>query len=119
MNNNLIQIEKGKYTALLRRVLGMQMSDNGTSEVEAILNVICSTAQIARNSYTYGSTANDIDNDMESIGFALEYYNLRREDLFGPDIKEQEYPKVVGKINLRKNVDEDECDDCIWQRKPY
>jgi hypothetical protein len=113
MNNNLIQIEKGKYTALLRRVLGMHMSENGTSEIEAILNVICSTAQIARNSYAYGATAKEIDGDMENIGFALEYYNVCKEDLFGPDIQEQEYPKVVGKINLGKNVVEDDCDDCV------
>jgi hypothetical protein len=113
MNNNLIQIEKGKYTALLRRVLGMQVSENGTSEVEAILNVINSISSIARIAYHHGASAHEIDSNMESIGFAVEYYNLCKEDLFGPDIQEQEYPKVVGKINLRKNVVEDECDDCV------
>jgi hypothetical protein len=105
MENNLIQIEKGKYTALLRRVLGMQMSENGVSEMEAILNTINNFAASARRAYEYGATIDEIDHDFESIEFALEYYHLRKDDLRAPLIK------VAGKIDLRKNVVEEECKD--------
>jgi hypothetical protein len=103
METNLIQIEKGKYTALLRRVLGMRMSENGVPELQVILTTINNFADGARRAYEYGSTREEIEDNFGSIEFALEYYNLRREDLFGPDIKEQEQPKVVGKINLCKD----------------
>jgi hypothetical protein len=117
MNNNLIQIEKGKYTALLRRVLGMQVSENGTTETEAIFSAIISAARRG----SYGGTHHEIDNHFETIGFALEYYNLRKEEWSSiPQITESQVDEVVeriieevGEINLRKNVDEDECDDCV------
>ena len=122
MNNNLIQIEKGKYTALLRRVLGMQVSENGTTETEAIFSAIISAARRG----SYGGTHHEIDNHFETIGFALEYYNLRKEEWSSiPQITESQVDEVVeriieevGEINLRKNVDEDECDDCVWRRSP-
>jgi hypothetical protein len=119
MNNNLIQIEKGKYTALLRRVLGMQVSENGTTETEAIFSAITSAARRG----SYGGTHHEIDSHFETIGFALEYYNLRKEEWSSiPPITENEIEELVeramgetGKINLRKNVDEDDCDcdDCV------
>ena len=107
MNNNLIQIEKGKYTALLRRVLGMQLSENGVPEMQAILNTINDFAVGARQAYEYGATIDEIEDNFESIEFALEYYNLRKDDLRAPLIK------VAGKIDLRKNVVEEECADCV------
>ena len=103
MNNNLIQIEKGKYTALLRRVLGMQVSENGTTEIEAIFSTIISAARRG----SYGGTHHEIANHFETIGFALEYYHLRKDDLRAPSIK------VAGKIDLRKSVVEEDCDDCV------
>jgi len=106
MNNNLIQIEKGKYTALLRRVLGMQLSENGVPEMEAILNTISNIAAGARQAYAYGATVDEVEDNFESIEFALEYYHLRKDDLRAPLIKE------VGKIDLRKSVVEKDCDDC-------
>ena len=121
MNNNLIQIEKGKYTALLRRVLGMQVSENGTTEIEAIFSTIISAARRG----SYGGTHHEIANHFETIGFALEYYNLRKEDLSTPAITENEIEELVerameetGKIDLRKSVVEEDCDDCVWRRKP-
>jgi hypothetical protein len=96
MENNLIQIEKGKYTALLRRVLGMEVSENGVSEVSAILNVIKTSA----HNGSYYSDRVYIDACFETIEFALEYYHLRKDDLYSP-IKE------VGKIDLRKSVNDD------------
>ena len=107
MNNNLIQIEKGKYTALLRRVLGMQVSENGVSEMEAILNTISNFAASAKQVYAYGATIDMVDHDIESIEFGLEYYHLRKDDLRAPLIK------VAGKIDLRKSVVEEDCDDCV------
>ena len=107
MNNNLIQIEKGKYTALLRRVLGMQVSENGVPEMEVILSTISNLAASARQAYGYGATIDEIDHDFESIEFGLEYYHLRKDDLRAPLIKE------AGKIDLRKSVFEEECEDCV------
>ena len=116
MNNNLIQIEKGKYTALLRRVLGMQVSENGTTELQAIFNVIQNTARNGR--YITGEA--EVDSYFEIIAFALEYYNLRKEDLSTPAITENEIEELVeramgetGKIDLRKSVVEEDCDDCV------
>jgi hypothetical protein len=117
MNNNLIQIEKGKYTALLRRVLGMQVSENGTNEIEATFSVIISAARRG----SYGGTHHEIDSHFETIGFALEYYNLRKEEWSSiPQITEEQIDELVeramgetGKIDLRKNVVEDDCDDCV------
>lgn len=103
MNNSLIQIEKGKYTALLRRVLGMQLSENGVPELQAILNTISNLAEGSKRAYEYGASRQEIEDNFESIEFALEYYHLRKEDLHGPEVKEQEYPKVLGKINLCKD----------------
>jgi hypothetical protein len=102
----MINIEKGKYTSLLRRVLGMQLSDNGVSEMEAILNTISNIAAGARQAYAYGATVDEVEHNFESIEFALEYYHLRKDDLRAPLIKE------VGKIDLRKSVVEEDCDDC-------
>ena len=107
MNNNLIQIEKGKYTALLRRVLGMQVSENGVPEMQAILNTINDFAAGARRAYEYGGTIDEIEDNFESIEFALEYYHLRKDDLRAPSIK------VADKIDLRKSVVEEDCDDCV------
>lgn len=107
MNNNLIQIEKGKYTALLRRVLGMHVSENGVPEMEAILNTISNIAAGARQAYAYGATIDEIDADVESIEFGLEYYHLCKDDLRAPLIRE------AGKIDLRKSVVEQECEDCV------
>jgi hypothetical protein len=103
MNNSLIQIEKGKYTALLRRVLGMQLSDNGVPELQALLTTINNLAEGSKRAYEYGASRQEIEDNFESIEFALEYYHLRKEDLHGPDVKEQEYLKVLGKINLCKD----------------
>ena len=106
MENNLIQIEKGKYTALLRRILGMQMSENGVPEMQAILTKMGNLADGARHAYEYGGTIDEIEDNIESIEFAIEYYHLRKDDLRAPLIKE------AGKIDLRKNVVERDCDDC-------
>jgi hypothetical protein len=116
METNLIQIEKGKYTALLRRVLGMRMSENGTNEIEATFSVIISAARRG----SYGGTHHEIDSHFETIGFALEYYNLRKEEWSSiPQIAEEQIDEVVeriieevGEINLRKNVDDNNCDGC-------
>ena len=63
MSNNIIQIDKGKYTALLRRVLGMQPSENGVSELQTL-------GKIARNtgrSLEYGSiSAQQAELEMEN-----------------------------------------------------
>ena len=76
----MITIEKGKYTTLLRRVLGMRMSENGTeSELEAILNNIQSAARYAKSSV---NSKDDIEGYLENIGFAMEYYSLRREEIW-------------------------------------
>lgn len=107
MENNLIQIEKGKYTALLRRILGMQMSENGVPEMQAILTKMGNLADGARHAYEYGGTIDEIEDNIESIEFALEYYHLRKDDLRAPLIKE------AGKIDLRKSVVERDCDDCV------
>lgn len=101
MENNLIQIEKGKYTALLRRVLGMQVSENGVPELQAILNTIRTLGAGASQAYEYGGTIDEIEDNIQSIEFALEYYHLRKDDLRAPLIKE------VGKIDLRKSVNDD------------
>ena len=71
-----ISIEKGKYTALLRRVLGMQWSENGVSEVEAILNIISTTGDNARRAYHCGATQAEIDDNIQNIEFAIEYYRI-------------------------------------------
>jgi hypothetical protein len=103
MENNLIQIEKGKYTALLRRVIGLHFAENGVPELQAILTTINNLAEGSKRAYDYGASRQEIEDNFESIEFALEYYHLRKEDLHGPDVKEQEYPKVLGKINLCKD----------------
>lgn len=97
----MITIEKGKYTTLLRRVLGMQLSENGVPELQAILNTINTVADGAKRAYEYGATTDEIEDNLESIQFALEYYHLRKDDLRAPLIKE------AGKIDLRKHKDED------------
>lgn len=79
MENNLIQIEKGKYTTLLRRVLGMQVSENGVSELEAIFTKIRTSARHAQSST---NTMVDVASCVEDIEFALEYYNLRKEEIW-------------------------------------
>jgi hypothetical protein len=112
MNNSLIQIEKGKYTALLRRVLGMQLSENGVPELQALLTTISRVSEGINHTYVYGGNRQEIENGLENIGFALEYYDLCKEDFYGPDVKEQEYPKVLGKIDLRKAHEEDTFGGC-------
>ena len=104
MSNNTITIEKGRYTALLRRILGMQLSENGVPEMEAILNTIHSIAESVHTAYRYGATKEEIEDNLESIQFALEYYHLRKEDLHGPTIEEHQ---VKPEINLKKSYHED------------
>jgi hypothetical protein len=102
MDNQMINIEKGKYTSLLRRVLGMQLSDNGVPELQALLTTISTLSEGIKLAYDYGANRQEIENGLENIEFALEYYHLRKEDLHGPEVKEQDYPRVIGKIDLSK-----------------
>jgi len=96
MENNLIQIEKGIYTALLRRILGMEVSENGVNEVSAILNVIKTSAH---NGSSYSDRVY-IDACFESIEFALEYYHLRKDDLYDQSNR-------LTRSDLRKSVNDD------------
>ena len=98
----MINIEKGKYTSLLRRVLGMQLSDNGVPELQALLTTVSKLSEGIKLAYDYGANRQEIENGLENIEFALEYYHLRKEDLHGPDVTEQDYPRVIGKIDLSK-----------------
>lgn len=101
MNNNLIQIEKGKYTTLLRRVLGMRMSENGVSEMEAILTTISSVADSTRRAYGYGASKQEIEDNIETIGLAIDYFNISKDDA---------YPTTH---QVHENVGEPECEDCL------
>jgi len=98
MNNNLIQIEKSKYTALLRRVLGLHFADNGVSEMEAIINLISAVADSTKRAYGYGATKQEIEDNVETIAFAIEYYHLCKDDMYGANVEMQE-----NSINLRKD----------------
>ena len=95
MSKQMIHIEKSKYTALLRRVLGMRVSENGTySELEAVLESIQSSARYAKNS---SGSKEDVEGYMENISFAMELYNLRKKELWPTEIIEnipstEEYP---------------------------
>jgi len=84
----MIHIEKSKYTALLRRVLGMRVSNEGVSELEGIFSIIQSSARYAKDC----NTKEDVETYVETINFAMELYNLRKQE-FWP-----ETPKVVEHI---------------------
>lgn len=99
MENNLIQIEKGKYTALLRRILGMQVSENGVSELSAISKAIRDFGidlkpWIDREMY---------ERNLESIEFAIELYKLQKENL---------WPTTVEEIDFSNYKEEEDCEDC-------
>lgn len=83
--SNIIQIEKGKYTALLRRVLGMQVSENGVSELQAIGSVIRNAGISLKNS---GSSSSEILLQMENVEFAVEYFHLQKDELLYPKTEE-------------------------------
>lgn len=84
----MIHIEKSKYTALLRRVLGMRVSNEGVSELEAIFSTIQSSARYAKDS----NTKENVEAYVETINFAMELYNLRKQDIW------PETPEVVERI---------------------
>jgi hypothetical protein len=90
MRLGFISVEKSKYTALLRRVLGLHVSENGVSEIEAILTTISSIADGARRSYNYGVTKQEIDDNIESIELAIEYYRICQLDAVQQPVVEAE-----------------------------
>ena len=98
MNNNLIQIEKSKYTALLRRVLGLHFAEHGVPQLEAILNTINYIADNTKRAYDCGANKQEIEDNIETLGLALDYYHLCKDDMYGPNVEMQE-----NSINLRKD----------------
>lgn len=80
----MIHIEKSKYTALLRRVLGMRMSNEGVSELEAIFSTIQSSARYAKDC----DSKENVESYAETISFAMELYNLRKAELWPTEITE-------------------------------
>jgi hypothetical protein len=88
MRTGFISVEKGKYTTLLRRVLGMQVSENGVTEMEAIFGTIGATADNARRACVMGATQAELEHDLESIELTLEYYRIRKEEIYGVKVEE-------------------------------
>lgn len=80
----MIHIEKSKYTALLRRVLGMRMSNEGVSELQAIFSTIQSSARYAKDC----DSKENVETYAETINFAMELYNLRKAELLPTEIVE-------------------------------
>lgn len=98
MRTGFISIEKSKYTALLRRVLGLHFAENGVSELEAILTTISTIADSTRRAYSYGANKQEIEDNLENIAFALEYYNICKDDIYGVSVEVHE-----NSINLSKD----------------
>jgi hypothetical protein len=78
MSNNIIQIDKGKYTALLRRVLGMQPSENGVSELQTLGRIARRTGLRLENE---SINAQQAELEMENLEFVTEYFRLRKDEM--------------------------------------
>lgn len=78
MSNNIIQIDKGKYTALLRRVLGMQLSENGVSELQTLGSIV---NYVGRNFQDEALSAEQACSDIETLEFVAEYFHLRKDEM--------------------------------------
>lgn len=83
--SNIIQIEKGKYTALLRRVLGMQPSENGVSELQAIGRIVQDAGLYLK---LRSVTREEALLVVENVEFAVEYFHLQKDELLYPKTEE-------------------------------
>lgn len=95
MSIQMISIEKGKYETLLARVLGIRSSEFGITREEILGNFLIEAGENFKSGYLEREVI-----AMENVGFILEYYHLTQGKL---DVELSEnYPKVVGKINLNE-----------------
>lgn len=98
----MITIEKGRYQALLERVLGIQHSEFGMTRGQVLGHIVrqCATA-------LESDIPSEMSVAMENLSFVKDYYDITEETLQENELYSDYQPKKVGKIDLRKNKEED------------